>query len=346
MSVKWKGFIGSTQYPSLQPLKYPLKLIPIDNYFEPSLVNYDAIKVYQKTYETQANDVFLLSYPKSGNYLLNKICCEIMRNADKDNVHELYRNGDVGTYSFPALNHFISEYNEHEMKERIKWTSDTLSFWFGHTPLNSLPFKSLHKDTKIITIIRNLKDVIVSNYHYMAKTATNLDIGETVNPSIDDYISYILRGISIGGCYFDFYEKHWKAFKSGFCQSFGDVNILFLYYEDIVNESTTKENIQKIATFLGKDESLKDLDYENILHRIDFKNMKKELRENPQTFELGDFHLRNGVIGDWQNYLDEKQSDLIDETMYFKWAQHANDIKYYQPLFDKFNQCNKDYFNV
>ena len=345
--LKWQGFINSAQFPSLQPLRYPLKILPFDNYFSASFVDKKAVDRLRANYSTQSNDVILSSYPKSGNYFLNKICSEIMRNADKDKVHELYKTGDIGTNSFPHIEHFVSVYNENEFIERIEWTSNTLRFWFGHIPLNMLPFKSINKNTKIISMIRDPKDVIISNYHYMSKIAQHLDIGESTHCSMDDYISYILRGICIGGCYFDFYEKYWNAYKNGYCQQFGDINVLFIYYEDLItsNKEKTKKNIEKIAKFLGKDNSLNNEDYENILKNIQFDSMKKELKENPQTFELGDIHLRKGQSGDWQNHLNEKQIELIEETMYFKWAQYGNDIKYYQPLFEKFENCNKEYHN-
>ena len=45
------------------------------------------------------------------------------------------------------------------------------------------------------------------------------------------------------------------------------------------------------------------------------------------------------------NYLTEEQSELIDETMYFKWAEKGNEIKYYLELMEQYNdKYNKGYF--
>ena len=73
--------------------------------------------------------------------------------------------------------------------------------------------------------------------------------------------------------------------------------------------------------------------------------MRKEVDDNPQTFELTPKFFRKGVNNDWMNYFSEEQSELIDETMYFKWAENGNQIKYYQEIMQKYNHIyNKGYF--
>ena len=53
--------------------------------------------------------------------------------------------------------------------------------------------------------------------------------------------------------------------------------------------------------------------------------------------------IRKGINGDWKNILSEKDSMLIDEMMFFKWAQYGNSIKYYQQLLQSndFHSLNK-----
>ena len=82
-----------------------------------------------------------------------------------------------------------------------------------------------------------------------------------------------------------------------------------------------------------------------MIERISFDSVKKDVIENPQTFKLEEQLLRKGINDDWKEYFNEYQSELIDETMYFKWAQNCNQIKYYQQLMDTFNEkCNRNYF--
>eukprot|EP01084_Bolivina_argentea_P182710 315386_1 len=346
MSLKFISYSASPKYGSLQPLRYPIAMIPMDGDMQNNLTCVDKINTFKKYHITQANDVILSSYPKCGNHLLNKLCSEIMIQSDKNNVHEIYKNGDIGTATFPYLLHFISVYTEDEINKRNEWTANTLRFYWSHSQLKGIPFKALDKNTKIITMIRNPKDAIVSSYKYMNGAAKLLGVGQETESTIDDYISYFIRGFQTGGCYFDFYEKYWRAFKTGYCSEFGDINVLFLYYEDLIDENKKKETIVKTAMFLGKHENLNENDYDSIAQNIEFNKMKKELINNPQSFELGgDKHLRKGQSGDWQNYLNESQSYLIDETMYFKWAQYANDIKYYHKLYEQFSHCDKGYYS-
>ena len=275
-----------------------------------------------------------------------------MRHSDKQNVHSLYKTGDIGTKSIPFLEHYITEYSQNEYLQRIESTSNTLRFWFGHTPIHLIPFKSLHPLTKLITIIRNPKDQITSEYHYnnrLFEIWPGLGDPTKMKATMDDYISYFIRGIHVSGCYFQFYKDYWKSYKTQYCQQFGDINLLIIYYEDIAQKDDVglvKDNVKKIAEFLEKDGDLNEDDYDGIIENISFDTMKKELIDNPQSFELGGNLLpRKGVINDWENWLNEEQASLIDETMYFKWAQGGNDIRYYQMLInsDEFNGCDNGF---
>ena len=90
---------------------------------------------------------------------------------------------------------------------------------------------------------------------------------------------------------------------------------------------------------------ISDVGYKQILQRISIDSVRKDVQDNPQTFELGDKLFRNGKNNDWIKHFNQNQSELIDETMYFKWAQYCNDIKYYQQIKKNMNlRCNKNYF--
>ena len=148
-------------------------------------------------------------------------------------------------------------------------------------------------------------------------------------------------------CYFKWYESYWTAMNTK------KYNILWLYYEDVIDNPL--ENVKKIANFIydGKNKeneiekilNISDNGYKKILKKISINSVKKEIKNNPQTFELGDVFFRKGINNDWKNYFNDYQSELIDETMYFKWAEKGNEIKYYQEIIKTFNdKCNFGYF--
>ena len=150
------------------------------------------------------------------------------------------------------------------------------------------------------------------------------------------------------GCYFRWYETYWNAMIKD------KYNILWLYYEDVVDNPL--ENVQKIAEFIfdGDDEqnapekvlNISEDGYDGIVERIKIDNVRKEIEDNPQTFHMGGGgFFRKGVNNDWVNYMTSEQSELIDETMYFKWAENCYGIKYYPELMEKYNDTyNKGYF--
>ena len=126
------------------------------------------------------------------------------------------------------------------------------------------------------------------------------------------------------------------------------MNILWIYYEEMID--FPMDNIKKIADFIydnSNDKTINNITddgYKQILERTTFQNMKKDVTENPQTFEFQNM-FRKGKKDDWMNHFTEEQSYLVDETMYFKWAEYCRDIKYYQELMERFNpEYNKGYF--
>lgn len=86
------------------------------------------------------------------------------------------------------------------------------------------------------------------------------------------------------------------------------------------------ENVQRIAKFIfdgtaddiqnnpEKVLNISKYGYDEILDRIKIENTRKDVINNPQSFELGaENFFRKGINNDWKNYFNEQQSELIDE---------------------------------
>ena len=202
-----------------------------------SSVNKIAIDYLRSNYETQSNDVFITSFPRSGTHFLMKICLEIMRNCHL-NINELppeYKNADyryipqiepmVGKYDgIKIFNQFINRYNK-----KYK----TLRFNFSHCPYYLFPAKNINKKTKIIHIVRNPKDTLSSIYNMHIDINKAFNSNKYIVENMKKYIKFqdkfddFINGIISGGDWWCNLIEWYLASKD-----IENNNILFIYYED------------------------------------------------------------------------------------------------------------------
>ena len=284
-------------------------------------------------HETQPNDVFVTSYPRSGTHWTMKICLEIIRHCayNPDSLPPEYRNADYryiphfeSMVSKPdginILNQFVDRYN-------IQYPS--LRFTFSHCPFRLFPAKKVHPRTKIIHIVREAKDTFVSVYNLMLSLENSFNKNNELVENIEDVISFddvfqdIMNGVIMGGNWWDTLIEWYLAAQKK------DNNILFIYYEDIIENP--KQMIQKIAQFLAKDEGEKYLDQrlindddilDQIVKQCTFANQKKTVKRGWK------FIFRKGKIGDWKNYFNDKQRQQMDNMTRIKF-HGMNAIPYY-----------------
>eukprot|EP01084_Bolivina_argentea_P308322 533111_1 len=367
---KLASFTNAKQYGRLQPLLAPLPLIPYghQNFIYPGC-DPEKMKILRDTFKTRDNDILLNSYPKSGNHFLKKCVIEIVRTTDKENTHPLYTSGDIGQETVPHIEFQYSQLTKSQFNDRLKYTSNiNPCFWWFHQTVLDISCKDfkivrnipnitekvaekflLKMKGKIIIIVRNPKDVIVSGYYFWRAFATNIEI-ESMPYTFSDYISYFYRGLLQSGCYFEFMQQWWILYKicnkvmSGSVDGYND-KILWVYYEDLIDEP--KPILQKIAKFIGNDKQLNSKEFDVICEAIKFENAKTMIMEDSQSFEIGISLMRSGTNNNWQELMSENDSMRVDEMMYFKWAQYCKDIRYYQELMQnhKLKKCDAGYHN-
>eukprot|EP01084_Bolivina_argentea_P107114 191544_1 len=321
----YKLFQNSTKtFPYITGKNYPFQLIPYENRYFWYTMNVERIKYYQQIYSAQKNDVFIVSYPKAGNHFMKKMVVEILANSDRDSDDYLfYSDGDIGNDSIPQWEVYISQVDENIFNKRITDTSSLYNrLWWTHCDVRDFPMNNFNG--KIILLCRNPKDVIVSGYHFLREYAH----AQGSSYDMDDYLTYFYRGMVLFGDYFEWYKLWWLYYKENVDKN---SNILWVYYEDIIEHRL--EYIKNISSFLNndKDKKISDNDYQTVFNKTNVNDMRNELKTNPQSMPLHNI-IRKGMNYDWRNILNEKDSFLIDEMMFFKWSENANDIKYYQQL--------------
>ncbi|KAJ9565455.1 hypothetical protein OSB04_001421 [Centaurea solstitialis] len=186
----------------------------------------------QQSFKAKPNDVLLSSCPKTGATWLKALAFAIAtRDKFDDSTSPL-----LTTVSHECIP-FVEKYVEHNEDNHENSGSPRLVT--THLPYTSLPESLLASNCKIVYIYRNIKDVVVSYYHYMREVLRLSMEDSPFEEAFDDFC----QGISLYGPYWDHILGYWKASL----ERPGEV--LFLKYGDM--KWDTANEVKKLAEFIG-----------------------------------------------------------------------------------------------
>jgi len=230
----------------------------------------------------RSTDVHIVTYPKAGTSWIQEVTWLINNNADiatSNNVPSSQRTVYIefrttGIDKLSQLESVPSESPRH-----IKW----------HHSSHLLPRRVVDGGSeggKIIYLLRNPKDTVVSWYHFQRKLPIYGFLGD-----FDSFFELFLQGNVAYGCYWHNVLSWWKLRHRP--------NVLLLTYEDMHADLTGV--VHKVASFLGKE--LTPQQVAVIVEHCQFQQMN----QNPMTS-----NMRKGQVGDWRNYLSEEQNRRMD----------------------------------
>ncbi|XP_015749186.1 PREDICTED: amine sulfotransferase-like [Acropora digitifera] len=247
-------------------------------------------------FETREDDVFIVTYPKSGTTWVQEI------------VWQIYHNGKV------SRKNIEERYAQFEKSQLFPRPGDepavALSsrpsprFMKCHFPYHLLPMSQNEANrSKYIYVARNPKDVAVSYFHFVRTFGPDSDF----NGTFENFANFFVNGKGSYGLWSDHVLPWWKRRN--------DPHILFLKYEDLKKDLYV--NVRRVSEFLNK--SLSEDVIAKIAHQCTFGEMKK----NSDNFSVKDIDskpllLRKGQIGDWRNYFSAELSKKFDEILVSK----------------------------
>ena len=178
----------------------------------------------------------------------------------------------------------------------------------SHLPYSFLQRAISASKAKVIVVLRNPKDTIVSFYHfYKANVSLGLFPG-----TFQEFYDMFMNNQLIYGDWFEFNLQYWNKRQ--------DPNFLVVSYEEMI-ENLPKV-VKQVATFMGED--LSDANIMKIAKMTSFGAMKETVdpfvkKNGGMKSEISTF-MRKGIVGDWKNHFTVAQSEDFDKVYSQKMA--------------------------
>lgn len=245
------------------------------------------------SFEVREDDVWVLTFPKSGTTWVQEIVYLLMNDLDTDKASKT-----TMERRFPFL-----ELHTPGPKIIAKMPSPRLIK--THLPFSLLPDQWKEKKPKIIYVLRNPKDVVVSYFSFTTKFFK----GTPFNGTFEDFSRLFIEGKVASGPWCSHVTEAWKMRNES--------HVLFLTYEDLQRDPY--KNVKEIATFLDK--PVTDEQASALVKHCSFDNMKQN---NSVNFDwLKDIgvankdvqFMRKGKVGDWKNHLSEDIAKKFDDMV-------------------------------
>ncbi|KAK5621883.1 hypothetical protein CRENBAI_003574 [Crenichthys baileyi] len=238
---------------------------------------------YAQNFPVQDTDVFAVTYPKSGTVWMQEILPLVLNGGDLTPIHTIRNHDRVPWLEFKRLAEIVD-----------KLTSPRALV--THLPYNLMPLSFHASKAKVIYVMRNPKDILVSSY-YFHQMAAFLDNPGTFDEFVDKFLE--------GRVPFGKWTEHVKSWKHA---ELAD-RILFITYEEMVQDLPT--SIRRISDFLCC--NLSEDVIQKIAEHCSFQSMKANTMSNfslvPKEYMDSDKSpfLRKGIAGDWKNHLGLEQ---------------------------------------
>ncbi|XP_071478846.1 sulfotransferase 1B1-like [Diadema antillarum] len=251
-------------------------------------------------WEPRDDDVYVVTYPKSGTHWIFEIASLIMNDVQVDKIdrsHMTYALDLALASTKDGTTKVIPGYKAME-----SWSSPRVMG--THVPEEFAPEQL--KKARIIYFSRNPKDVAVS-YFKFAEPA--------MPPEMEGwkgFVPFFLSDKMFGGTWF----RHVK----GWWQHRDAPNILFCKYEDFHKD--LRGSIKRVANFLGRNLTEEQLD--KMVELTEMKGMQKTYQKIEETMGedgkavtrlFGQLpYLRKGKVGGWKDHFTVSQNEQFDQV--------------------------------
>ncbi|XP_077987963.1 sulfotransferase 6B1-like [Glandiceps talaboti] len=245
-----------------------------------------------KTMEVRDNDIWLMSYPKTGTHWMKGILYQLF-NYDTPEGR--------GEKEGPHLEDYVkfAEFPEFAtgkpmLDKIITMPSEERRFIATHLQPCHTPNQFFEKKPKAIHIMRNPKDTAVSLWHF-----TRDNPGMDPIESWEAHLEGFLQGNVAYGSHADYVTSWWNLRN--------EIDMLYVTFEDMKKD--LKGSVMKIAKFLEVD--LTEESAAIIAERCTFSSMKAKTTTWKHGGKIPTM-FRKGVAGGWKTSFTVAQSEQFD----------------------------------
>ena len=263
-------------------------------------------------------NIFLASYPKSGNTWLRAIIANALINKAKFSLNDLKKipllSSKENFKNFKNIHYSDDgDINFDWMSENIincqKFLNDTnkdFNIYKTHS-VRHLKFTNETVNMGFVCIIRDPRDIVISLSHFAGGS-----LERTINEML--YSKKLMtrtNGAKELVSTWDLHTRSWLEYKN--------VSRLIIKYEDLIIK--TEENILQIFDFLNKITSntffQNKIDINKIIQETSMGNLKKEeeLFGFKEASKYSNF-FRSGKMEQWKDILSLDQIKLIEKELY------------------------------
>jgi hypothetical protein len=252
------------------------------------------------------DDIILTMFPKSGSTWLSE-CIYLIVNqyqykaASEESIE--YRFPQIDSPSHDVFDLIIGQYNDPNRHRMIK----------ASVPPNLLVSRPQQKQPsvkpRVISILRNPRDVLVSFYHH-CKTVKHYDIDFDFNEFYDTFVAGRVPCGPIWLMYNEMYKYHCDNPRTS----------MLVYYEDMKKDLRTQ--IKRICKFLGKAEPANEDAWCQLIDHLSVDRMRQNRTINRHDWDQlglrnsnGFEFIRKGQVNDWKNFFNEEQSLRFDREI-------------------------------
>ncbi|KFK43386.1 hypothetical protein AALP_AA1G119300 [Arabis alpina] len=265
---------------------------------------------FQKNFKPQDTDIILASFPKSGTTWLKALTVALFersKKTDRSCDHPLESDNPHGLVPFLEMDLYL----QNSTPDLTNLSSSSPRVFSTHMPLHTLqvPFKD--SPCKVVYICRNMKDVLVSNWHFKCTNLENTEVEGSF--TLETMFDSLCSGVHFFGPFWENVLSYWRG-------SLEDPeHVLFMKYEDLKVEPCGQ--IKRLAEFLGcpfSEEEEERGDVDKILELCSLRNLSNlEINKSGKTSNkvCNSSFFRKGEVGDWKNHLTPEMENKIDNIV-------------------------------
>ncbi|XP_056681474.1 3-beta-hydroxysteroid sulfotransferase-like isoform X2 [Monodelphis domestica] len=277
-------------------METPGRLLP------PHFYDMEKIQRTRDELEVGDQDVFIVTFPKSGTHWMVEIVSLIYSKGDPTWV----KSSPMWKRSACVEINYAVEMVKDKAKPRL---------FTSHLPIHLFPKAYFTSKAKMIYVARNPRDIITSLYHFQRQ----LPFCQTLF-SFEQIIESFLQGNPVLGSWFD-HIKGWLPMRDS-------EKFLFFTYEELIQD--LKTSVGKICQFLGQELSEEEIG--SVAENASFPVMKKHMLEVMEPIDLGHVEpftmhiMRTGTCGDWKNHFTVTQLERFNKVYQEKMAGLGPDL--------------------